>query len=322
MSVKVVNSGTGEKCTIDGKPIDGELNLNKVTNLFSIDENLSDVSPYNSQCKNEVYMSKLKESNRYIRLNIDDSAWGNFQIIDSNTRKAVLNQTQRDKYDSSKFMLTKTYIVDFYEDYDKSKIQQLIRLSDLKIIELNNSNLVKFQNSCVDYDNDIVYTINEGPSGSNYTSDFYKYILNSNQFTKILNFTSYSVPVSMCVVNNEIYILKRGNANDSSPTYDHHFNNTIYKISNNRITQIGTSPKSNVYGTVSVYHNGNIYNFDARIYKYSLSGQCTDIGINKLGFGLYPYPSIIDYNGSIYIAKSEYNSCSSYIYNESSYKEV
>lgn len=322
MSVKVVNSGTGEKCTIDGKPIEGELNLNKVTNLFSIDENFSNVPGYNSNYIYENYLAKLKESNKYIRLSADSYGDGYFEIIDSASRKVILRQNQETGYRKSKFLSTKNYIVNFYIDYNKSKIKSLINLSNLRDKELINSNLVEFQNSCVDYDNDIVYTINEGPSGSNYTSDFYKYSLSSNQFTKILNFVSYSVPVSMCVVNNEIYILKRGWAYDDSPTYDHHFNNKIYKVSGNKITQIGTSPKSNVNSTVNIYHNGYIYNFDAKIYKYSLSGQCTDIGFNKLGFGIDCYPDIVDYNGSIYITKRENSNCYTYTYNESSYKEV
>lgn len=56
MSVKVVNSGTGEKCTIDGNPINGELNLKKIKKMFNpiIISNYSS-SSYCIYINNKIY---------------------------------------------------------------------------------------------------------------------------------------------------------------------------------------------------------------------------------------------------------------------------
>lgn len=293
MSVKVVNSGTGEKCTIDGKPIDGELKLKTVNNHIEYIDSASSIGRDEGYTYINLYLAKLREENKCIRI-FANSYNGTIDIVDLKNRR-LLSRSSGVSFDTRMYLEsaneTKNYFICWYEDYQY--IFNINNLTTLRTIRNNSANYISPERKCVDFDLNEIYTI----QNNNNNSDIYKYKITSDSKTKIISIDKYSADVMMCKCNNDIYILKRGNGgNKRDDTLDYR----IFKISGASATQIGTCPSNTLnYGYSEIeFCNGFMYWFSKDIIRFSLNGTYTNLGENKISINASPR----NHNGKIYIS--------------------
>ena len=291
MSVKVVNNGTGEKCTIDGKPIEGELNLNKLNNV------LQGIGYY------------PKEGTNY---GFDNEPVGGFYL--KNGKFMVLaasggvNDPDLKEYDIDKKSYGKGYgSIYYYATCDN----YVVDLDRKRIIDTTAKNIKNFS-----FYNDIV-TGNVGSDDILHNLYFasagnlYRLSLSTGTTTSVISIPSnvqprHNASLPMCFHNNKIYTFGSTFNSDKSLKF--------FMCDFTKFTQI---PNINIsdnlpYGTS---FNGKIHLFKQRNHYVGDENGWTQL--NDLDIALYGGTAID--NGIVFNGVVSYGSVHIYKLFESMY---